>query len=92
MNKGIKILLSRMDSHPDEFRWFRTSDEKGEWDWIIDPLVKRKYHPSVPLSEAPYPFLSDAEVSIVVSKFFAIQEDAFTEQIMRQLLAHGGSV
>ena len=91
MNRGIKILLSRMDSHPDEFRWFRAEGEKSEWDWVISPLVKRKYHPTVPLSEAPYPFLSDAEVSIVVSKFFSIQEEAFNEQVMRQLLeADGG--
>jgi hypothetical protein len=91
VNRGIKILLKRMDSHPEEFRWFRAADEKSEWDWIVSPLVKRKYHPTVPLCDAPYPFLSDAEVSIVVSKFFSIQEEAFNEQVMRQLLeADGG--
>jgi hypothetical protein len=93
MNKGIEILLSRMESHPDEFGG---SDYVDTWGWALYPICRRAeriqkggdLQPDItsPKPFAEYPFLTDEEVMQVYRKFQELQGDAFTRRVMQQLL------
>lgn len=75
MNKGVEILLARMDSHPEEFGL----DKLGRWTVIIDRLVNNEL-----------PFLSGQELEALKEKLYAIQGDVFTRAIMDELVNGDG--
>lgn len=92
MNKGVEILLSRMESHPEEFDAHRrrhissttVADAFGRWDWIIDAVIRRvenNHQDRVELA-----FLTNEEVDALYDKYVSIQGDAFTKRIMAELL------
>jgi len=87
MNKGLEILLKRMDTHPEEFdRLFRHRrvDRHGNvegWDQIISiVLEKNKSHS----------FVSDEERALFEEKMLAVQGDMFSEAVMRKLFELNG--
>jgi len=83
MNKGVQILLARMESHPQEFNVLEAPRfQTSPWHWIADPLIRRvRDDEHVPLC-----FLTDEEVTILFEKLMSVQGDAFTRRVMRQLL------
>ena len=88
MNKGIEILLARMDSNPEEFQdgWgdYNTPIERSRWSTFLNIIYQRyeRDSPSVP----EVAFLTDEEVNMVIIKHLSIQADSFTDAVMRELL------
>lgn len=86
-NKGVQMLINRMDSHPDEFTR-RKSLHPGRWDWVLEQIIRRveHKHKNTDNYRRELPFLTDEEVDALYDKFMSIQGDAFTHRIMRELL------
>lgn len=85
-NKGVEILLNRMKSHPEEFMG------STRWDWVIFPLLDR-VHGFVSTTHhirTPLPFLSDEEINSLYDAYMALQGDAFSKRVMRELLVADG--
>ena len=86
MNKGVEILLARMDSHPQEFERSLDSNIRGRWAWILDPLSDRVLHGRYEGdSIVPFSFLTAEEAEALVGKFLHIQHGFFTKAIMKEL-------
>jgi hypothetical protein len=86
-NKGVQILLNRMDSFPDEFV---NRSIKGPWEWVM-MLVERRVIASRdsdgdPIHKYELPFLTDDEVNALYEKYLSVQGEAFTNRVMSQLL------
>ena len=98
-NEGVKMLLSRMDSNPDEF----SSWHSDKWQVVLDAIRTRvegcrpshisatNMYPyqttnNVISTDRPLPFLSDYEVQVLYDKWAKLQGDAFTATIMQKLL------
>jgi hypothetical protein len=87
-NKGVEILLNRMDSHPEEFTERRNLGARSRWDWIIEQVSRRVLngHKSDSKYRLDLPFLSDEEVGALYDKYQQLQGQAFTSRIMSELL------
>lgn len=93
MNKGVDILLQRMESNPDEF----ASDHlyggyPKKWASILEKVQMRVASLQDPArAEMHYkyqlPFLSDDDILAVWAKLNDIHGDQFTKQVMGILLA-----
>lgn len=85
MNKGVEILLNRMDSHPDEFAYSQRSPmlllKTDRWKWVIEPLMGR-----IKGDANGLPWLTDQEAQLLYTKLVSVQRDAFTSAVMRELL------
>jgi hypothetical protein len=86
-NKGVQMLINRMDSHPDEFTR-RKSLHPGRWDWVLEQIIRRveHNHKNTDNYRIELPFLTNEEVDALYDKFMSIQGDAFTHRVMRELL------
>lgn len=76
MNKGVEILLARMDSHPEEFS---TSDRipysrYGQWDSCIEAVLN---------TQNPF---TDEEREAVQTKLNELTLEQFTQRVMKKLL------
>lgn len=87
INKGVQMLINRMDSHPEEFTR-RKSLNPGRWDWVLEQIIRRveHNHKNSDTYRVELPFLSNSEVEALYDKWMSIQGDAFTHRIMRELL------
>lgn len=87
INKGVQMLINRMDSHPEEFTR-RKSLNPGRWDWVLEQVIRRveHNHKNSDTYRVELPFLSNSEVEALYDKWMSIQGDAFTHRIMRELL------
>lgn len=87
LNKGVQMLINRMDSHPEEFTR-RKSLNPGRWDWVLEQIIRRveHNHKNSDTYRVELPFLSNSEVEALYDKWMSIQGDAFTHRIMRELL------
>jgi hypothetical protein len=72
VNKGIEILLARMDSHPEEFAF---DSPIGRWEWVWRNLQRGELT-----------FLSEEEIAAFKRKLDSVQGESFTRTIMRELL------
>jgi hypothetical protein len=87
MNKGVQMLINRMESHPEEFTR-RKSLNPGRWDWVLEQVVRRveHHHKNTDNYRIELPFLTRDEVDALYDKWISIQGEAFTHRIMRELL------
>ncbi len=87
MNKGVQMLINRMESHPEEFTR-RKSLNPGRWDWVLEQVVRRveHHHKNTDTYRIELPFLTRDEVDALYDKWISIQGEAFTHRIMRELL------
>jgi hypothetical protein len=87
-NKGVAILMNRMDSHPEEFTERRNLGARTRWDWLIEQVSRRVFngHKSDSNYRLDLPFLTDAEVDALYDKYQQTQGQAFTNRIMSELL------
>lgn len=86
MHRGMEILMSRMDSHPEEFDITFQHLSASRWRFVLKPLIDRC---EAVASKEPcflLGFLSDQEVSDVFAKLMQVQGDACTQMIMNELL------
>lgn len=98
MNQGAKMLLARMESHPEEFAFqfaYEGGCIDGRWDDIMRAVVRRiegRERTETEDSGEPLtflPFLTDEETRALYDKYVSIQGDAFTRYIMSELLGAG---
>lgn len=84
MNKGVQILLERMDSNPQEFIPDLLGQYPPKWRNILMAVecraIKYKDH------KTELPFLSDNEIKVLWQKMQSLQGELFTEQVMDTLL------
>ena len=93
MNKGIEILLARMESHPDEFVPSLYGNYPDKWSWILRKIdarmeylrTKHTNHNS-DLVDIQLAFLDDDEIFAIHEKMQSIRGELFTKQIMDTLL------
>jgi hypothetical protein len=84
MNKGVQILLERMNSNPDEFIPNVKGGYPAKWRDIIlsvEMRVKGGKDYADQLS-----FLSDVEIIALWQKILRLQGELFTKQVMNTLL------
>jgi len=82
-NKGIQMLIRRMQTHPEEFSLYinqSRNDKNRRWEWIINEVLHKEPHTS------SLRFLSEADFLILRDRLLAAQGEAFTSYIMSELL------
>ena len=77
LNQGVEILLSRMDSNPDEF-----TTARGKWDWIMDGVNRRV----AGKDKDVLAYLTDEEAQALYDKMQLLARDGFTRNVMETLL------
>lgn len=78
MNEGVRILIERMDTHPEEFNY----GIHEKWSDIITEILKHgRGQPST------VPFLHPEEVQAVQDKLQKLERDEFTAEVLRRLAA-----
>ena len=90
MNKGVQILLERMQSNPEEF----IPDWRGEfppkWRSKLDAVGRRAHHIHATKKDPDYyielPFLSDMEILALWNAMQNLLANRFTEEVMSTLL------
>jgi hypothetical protein len=102
MNKGVELLLKRMDSHPEEFEehYDYRERESGKWERLLNDLSHRmevidrdnghtgSADGMVRLTRAQKPlgFLSDEEARMIHDKLMQTRANMFERRVMDLLL------
>lgn len=93
MNKGVEILLERMESNPDEFTdgYSATTIVGHKWKDILEKINMRmatiRNEPSAKEYYAhQLDFLSDEDITALHNKLTVIRGEEFTKDIMGRLL------
>lgn len=90
MNKGVQILLQRMESHPQEFVPDLHSTYPHKWRMLLTKVDNRMHHAKSKRGEETYmpelTFLQDDEIQALHSKLQSIRGDLFTKEVMNTLL------
>lgn len=76
MNDGVRILLERMETHPQEFN----NGIHQKWGEIISDVVQRARGMANPI-----PFLNDDEVRALYDKLTDLERNEFTAKVLRTL-------
>ena len=84
MNKGVQILLERMDSNPDEFVPDLLGGYPTKWRNTLMAVQMRTTGGKEYKDQLA--FLSDAEVNALWTKMQSILGNNFTKDVMRTLL------
>ena len=103
MNKGTKLLMRRMESHPEEFRDYNDTYVRttSKWDYIIRCVHIRMERMAIeargnvrpedglpcPTSMPPLPYLSDEEVKAIYDKLVETQGKLFEREVTQVLLS-----
>lgn len=77
--EGVKLLLQRMESHPDEFNL-----DHGKWARELTVIYARISGKTSPHRAEPW--LSAAEVNAVWEKYIEIKQKEFHGHVMKKLL------
>lgn len=82
------MLLSRMNSNPEEFS---EDDPDKKWAWVMDAVVARVelMGTKPPARVMPLAFLTDEEIMALYGKYVSLQGDAFSRKVMATLLVAG---
>ena len=91
MNKGVEILLERIDSTPEEFGY---DDPLFSRKWRdITERVEQRYQAIIGNPDTPrhyayqLDFLEDEEITTLHNKLKALRAEEFTKDVMGRLLA-----
>ena len=79
---GVQLLLSRMDSNPDEF----VGGSGTRWSTLMDSVCNRKQKGTNPISGKYVSALTDAEVDALVSKYITLFRKKFDDYVMKEIL------
>lgn len=88
MNKGVEILLERMEQFPDEFVDSDTGEFGGRWHEIVLNVLRRKkviqdlFNVD---SNIPLPYLSEEEIDALTAGLVGIHRNNFTADIIEEL-------
>lgn len=90
MNKGVQILLERMQSNPEEFIPDWRGDYPPKWKRKLDAIARRATHIHATKKDHDYypelPFLSDDEILELWQAMQNLLANQFTEEVMATLL------
>ena len=79
---GVKILLARMESNPEEFELGVTSGRQlPRWHPIVQGVIKAKLE-----NKSNHDTLTPAEVDALYAGLISVRRKQFDESIMRELL------
>lgn len=78
LSEGVRLLLQRMESHPDEFDL-----DHGKWATELS-VVYARTSGKTPVSRAE-PWLSTAEVEALWNKYIEIKQKVFHSHVMKKL-------
>jgi hypothetical protein len=86
MNKGLEIILKRIDTHPEEFdQLFRqkphSANPTASWDKLVEIALSL---------QCSHSFLTADERAELKAKIQSVQGDMFTKAVMRTLFAING--
>ena len=84
MNKGVQILLERMDSNPQEFVPDLLGQYPPKWRNILMAVECRAVRSKEFKDQLP--FLSDNEIKALWQRMQGLQGELFTQQVMDTLL------
>ena len=84
MNKGVQILLERMNSNPDEFIPTLRDGYPPKWRDILLSIEMRTNGGKEYKDQLP--FLNDKEVKAIWEKMQSLQGELFTKRVMDTLL------
>jgi hypothetical protein len=84
MNKGVQILLERMNSNPDEFIPDLLGQYPPKWRDILMAVECRAVRNKEFKDQLP--FLNDNEIKALWQKMQGLQGELFTQQVMDTLL------
>lgn len=76
-NQGVRTLLARMDSHPEEF-----DPSNPAWGWVVSAVV----HRVTTGDRQSTHFLTDEEVRAIYDKHVSFGREQFTTRVMKQIL------
>lgn len=89
MNKGVEILLERMEQFPDEFVDSDTGEFGGRWHDIVAGVFRRKkvLNDLFDLTDKsiPLPYLSEEEIDALTAGLIGIHRNSFTADIVEEL-------
>jgi len=80
---GVRILLQRMDTNPEEFIETTTKGNVARWSNLMGGVVNRKSENNV-RSEAN--FFTQAELDALFDKYVVLRRKAFDDYVMREML------
>jgi hypothetical protein len=83
MNKGVEILLARMESNPEEFVPDVMNRYPKKWRETLDHVQARVQDKN---AQGSLMFLTTEEINKLWAKMQSIRGDLFTKQIMNTLL------
>jgi hypothetical protein len=93
MNKGVQILLQRMESHPQEFVPDLHSNYPHKWRMLLTKVDNRIQYAktkhvdrNADLYTPELSFLQDDEIQALHAKVQSIRGDLFTKEVMNTLL------
>lgn len=75
MNEGVRILLERMKTNPDEFE-----TPFGKWHQVVDQVMGRKHG-----DKNVMPFLYPEEINALFEGLRSMERNKFTADILRGL-------
>jgi hypothetical protein len=81
---GVKILLERMDTNPEEFMMPVNTMKNAKWSNLMSGILSRKLEKDV---RGDGNFLTDAEVDAVFKKYTVLRRKQFDDHVMREVLA-----
>lgn len=84
-NKGVQILLERMNSNPNEFISTIRGNYPDKWKGIILSVYMRVDGGKDCKDQLP--FLTDKEIKALHEKMQSLRRDLFTKQVMNTLLS-----
>ena len=80
---GVKILLERMDTNPEEFISPMDAMRGARWGNTMTGIVSRKLGEPI---RGDGNFLTDAEIDALYAKYMVIRRKAFDDHILREVL------
>jgi hypothetical protein len=80
---GVKILLERMDTNPEEFIAPFNQIKGARWSNLMSGIIAHKLEKDV---RGDINFLTEAEVDAVFEKYKTIRRKAFDDHILREVL------
>jgi len=82
-SQGVKILLERMDTNPEEFIAPFNQIKGARWSNLMSGIIAHKLEKDV---RGDANFLTDTEVDAVFDKYKVLRRKAFDDHILREVL------
>jgi hypothetical protein len=80
---GVKILLERMDTNPEEFMSPIHTMKGAKWSNLMSGIIAHKLEKEI---RGDANFLTEAEVDAVFKKYTVLRRKQFDDHVMREVL------